>query len=190
MKRLGPILCHGYGSSETGLVATLDPAEYTPELADTAGKPLPDSRIRFTNPDGTPSGPGDIAVAGPGVAVGYWRRPDLDTTIVDGWLNTGDVGFLDDHGYLHILGRRRDMIDGVFPVQAENMLYQNANVRLAAAFPRTDHFATLVVPEPGATVDPTRLAANTSAALGVRLTVTLTDHIPLTEQGKPDQQAI
>ncbi|MEU7141378.1 AMP-binding protein [Nocardia sp. NPDC046473] len=187
LKRLGPILCHGYGSSETGLIAILDPAEYTFELADTAGKPLPDSRIRFTNMDGTS---GDIAVAGPGVAVGYWRRPDLDATIADGWLNTGDVGFLDDNGYLHILGRRRDLINGVFPAQVENLLYQFPEVRLASTFPGTEGFCAVVVPEPEATVDPTKLAADVSAALDVPLTVTLADHLPLTEQGKPDQQAM
>ncbi|WP_405163018.1 AMP-binding protein [Nocardia sp. NBC_01499] len=189
LNRLGPVLCHGYGSSETGLVAMLEPAEYTPDLLDTAGKLLPHRHIRFTNPDGTPatSGePGDIAVAGPGVAVGYWRRPDLDSAIADGWLDTGDVGFLDADGYLHILGRRRDMIGGIFPAQIENLLYQRPEVLLASAFSDTDHFHAVVVPEPGVAVDPARLAADALAALGVPVTVTLADHIPLTEQGKPN----
>ncbi|MFI6170396.1 class I adenylate-forming enzyme family protein [Nocardia sp. NPDC051052] len=192
LERLGPILCHAYGSSETGLVSMLGPEQYTPDRLDTAGPILPDARVRFTRPDGTPGDHGepcDIAVTGPHIASGYWRRPDLDAIIADGWISTGDVGFIDDNDDLHILGRRRDIIANVFPAQVEDLLYQQPGVRLASAFADTNQFRALVVLEPDAAFDPPAVLTALQADLDVAVTVVAVDRIPLTEQGKPDQQA-
>ncbi|MFI9402973.1 class I adenylate-forming enzyme family protein [Nocardia sp. NPDC052316] len=193
LRLLGPVLCHGYGSSEIGLASVLDPDQYTADRLDTAGPILPETRVRFTGPDGSPGAPGepcDIAVTGPYIASGYWGRPDLDAAIADGWISTGDVGFVDDHGDLHILGRRADIVDNVFPPQVEDLLYQQPGVRLASVFADTNQFRALVVAQPGAELDPGALMTELQTGLGVTVTVVVVDHIPLTEQGKPDLSAM
>jgi acyl-CoA synthetase (AMP-forming)/AMP-acid ligase II len=109
--------------------------------ADTSpGELAPDCEARFVGPDGedAPIGePGEIWVRGPGAMLGYYRDPQLtrDTVTRDGWLKTGDVGYLLPDGALRIVSRARDIIKRsgftVYPLEVEQQLAEHPAVRLA-----------------------------------------------------------
>lgn len=118
----GPVLAQGYGQTEALGIAAMGPQEFlidggiAPESRLTAcGRPaLPFCRAVVMGEDGAilPQGAhGEICVRGDQVMKGYYRNPEATAaTIVDGWLHTGDIGFFDERGYLHIVDRRKDMI--------------------------------------------------------------------------------
>lgn len=121
-----------YGLSETASqIVTLAP-EYMIEKLGSAGKPLFPAEIKIVK-DGHPTLPnheGEIIVKGPNVATGYLNRPDAtQETIKDGWLFTGDMGYLDDDGFLYVLDRRKDLIisggENVYPAEVEAALLQH-----------------------------------------------------------------
>ena len=95
------------------------------------GLPLPGVELRL---DGEPDEPGEILVKGPNVFPGYWERPDAtaDAFDGDGWFRTGDVGALDDDGYLRIVGRRKELIISggfnVYPREVEDVLRGHPDV--------------------------------------------------------------
>jgi long-chain acyl-CoA synthetase len=117
-----PVL-EGWGMTETtavGTVATLEHFKFG-----TVGRPLPGVEIRIADEDG------EILVRGPHVFREYWRNPEATAeTLVDGWLHTGDIGQLDDEGYLSITGRKKDIIitaggKNLTPSNIENDLKQS-----------------------------------------------------------------
>ncbi len=119
-----------YGLTETASqLATLAPEDALRKLG-SAGKPLYPNALRIVLPDGKiagPGEPGEIEIQGPVVTPGYWRRPDLTArAFSDGWLRTGDIGYLDEEGYLYVLDRRDDLIvtggENVFPAEVEAVL--------------------------------------------------------------------
>ncbi len=137
----GATLIEGYGLSESSGVVSCNPYG-GPQRAGTIGQPLPATRIRLVDkgdpsrpaPDGDP---GEIVVQGPQIMKGYWNRPDADaeTFIDDHWLRTGDVGMIDDDGYVRIVDRLKDMISvggfKVFPSQIEAVLFHHPAVKEA-----------------------------------------------------------
>ncbi|MBK6802313.1 MAG: AMP-binding protein [Novosphingobium sp.] len=137
-----------YGMTELSPVATmLDWEDHLPSprssaLLKSAGKPVATVEIAVIAPDGThlPTGShGEIAVRGPTVMMGYWNRPDLtQATIRNGWLHTGDIGFIDDEGYLTIADRLKDMIitggENVFSQEVEQALSTHPAVSQCAVF--------------------------------------------------------
>jgi long-chain acyl-CoA synthetase len=106
----------------------------------TSGKPAPGVHVRIGGPSGTGAEEktcGEILVKGPIVTPGYWEQPELThQTLKDGWLHTGDQGFIDAHGYLHLQGRRQDTINlggmKVAPQEVEDVLRSFPGVRDAA----------------------------------------------------------
>jgi long-chain acyl-CoA synthetase len=143
MAVFGCDLAQIYGLTETGNTAVcLPPADHRAggrRLA-AAGLPYPGVRLRIVATDGTdaPTGSvGQIAIATPAHMIGYWRQPDRTAaTLVDGWVLTGDAGYLDDAGYLHIRDRISDMIivggENVYPAEVENALCRHPAVVEAA----------------------------------------------------------
>ena len=117
-----PVL-EGWGMTETtavGTVSTLDHIKFG-----TVGRPMPGVEIRIAEEDG------EILVRGPNVFREYWDNPEATAeTLVDGWLHTGDIGSLDDEGYLSITGRKKDIIitaggKNLTPSNIENDLKQS-----------------------------------------------------------------
>ncbi|HZP12371.1 MAG TPA: long-chain-fatty-acid--CoA ligase [Nevskiaceae bacterium] len=137
----------GYGQTETTACLTmLNHADHEralrekPELLLSAGRALPGTEIRIEDPDGTVLASGDvgeIVVRGPQLMRGYWNRPEATAaTIRDGWLHTGDAGYLDDEGYLYVCDRVKDMIisggENIYPREIENVLFDLPAVADAA----------------------------------------------------------
>jgi fatty-acyl-CoA synthase len=205
-ERLGPVLAHTYGASEMGLVSALSPAEHAlhhPEVFACAGRVLPQVEIRFRRTDGALAGAGEagsIEVRSPAMASGYRNRPEQQAVAFqDGWYRTGDFGFLDPPGFLHILDRAADIawIDGVMvsPALLQDTLCRLPTIRYAVvvAGEQPDTWIAAVVPWCGTLADAAQCRNAIQAAYGVAagpLTVVSCQRIPLTEQGKPDRAAI
>src|SRR6266516_7122944 len=104
---LGIPVANGYGLTEAGTAITVNALK--PFRADTVGKPLPGMEVRIVN--AASDGIGEVAVRSKTVMNGYLNDPELTAeTIVDGWLMTGDLGRFDEHGNLHLSGRKKNMI--------------------------------------------------------------------------------
>jgi long-chain acyl-CoA synthetase len=141
----GSTLVEGYGLSESSGVVSCNPYAGV-HKAGTIGQPIAGTRVMLVDkedptrpaPDGEP---GEIVVAGPQIMGGYWHRPEADGTTfcfdTDGtrWLRTGDVGTIDDEGFIRIVDRLKDMIAvggfKVFPSEIERVLYRHPAVREA-----------------------------------------------------------
>jgi acyl-CoA synthetase (AMP-forming)/AMP-acid ligase II len=129
-----------YGLTE-GFVTILDRSEAARKGA-SVGVPPPFFRMRIVREDGTeaaPGEPGEIVGRGPMLMSGYYKRPDLTAQAIrDGWLHTGDVGYVDADGYLHLVDRIKDMIDSggvkVYPRDVEEVAARHPGVREVAVF--------------------------------------------------------
>lgn len=128
-----------YGLSETHTMDTYMPRERV--KWGTHGRPSTGVRIRIVNPDTgreLPAGEaGEIVLTSDGVFKGYWNKPEATAkTLVDGWVHTGDMGVVDDDGYLTFKGRFKEMIKvsgySVFPEEVETMLIRHPAIAQAA----------------------------------------------------------
>jgi long-chain acyl-CoA synthetase len=133
-------LVEGYGLSETSPVATCNPLD-TGGKAGSVGLPLPGTVIEVYSPIARTEKmdvgeKGEICVRGPQVMAGYWGRPkDTEAVMTDGALRTGDIGYLDEDGYLYLVDRIKDVIlcggYNVYPRVIEEALYQHPAVNEA-----------------------------------------------------------
>ncbi len=129
----GCVLVEGYGLSETSPVATCNPLVGL-NKAGSVGLPLPRTEISIRaldNPEQevAASERGEVCIKGPQVMLGYWNRPEDTAKVMlpDGWLRTGDVGIMDEQGYISIVDRIKDMIlyngYNVYPRNVEEAIY-------------------------------------------------------------------
>ncbi|WP_234401962.1 class I adenylate-forming enzyme family protein [Thermobifida halotolerans] len=134
------LLGAGYGLTECSATAAVS---YGPDYLarpDSVGMPVPVVDVRIVGPDGAdlpPGRVGEIWISGPGVVHGYWNRPEeTAATFVDGWLRTGDLGRLDDAGFLYVVDRAKDMIlrggENVYCAEVEAALQEHPAVLDAA----------------------------------------------------------
>ena len=133
--RTGHQVLERYGMTETSML-TSNPVKGERKPG-SVGMPLPGVGVRVTGSDYT-DGVGSIEVQGPNVFGGYWRRPELreEAFTADGWFRTGDLGRRDDEGYLHLVGRSKELIISgglnVYPADVESVLDALPGVRESA----------------------------------------------------------
>ncbi|MFN9192258.1 MAG: long-chain-fatty-acid--CoA ligase [Pseudomonadota bacterium] len=141
LKITGCPIVEGYGLSETSPVATVNRLDLT-EFSGTIGLPLPDTEIAIRDDAGNnvPFGtPGEICIRGPQVMAGYWNRPDETANVMtaDGFFKSGDIGVMDERGYVRIVDRKKDMIlvsgFNVYPNEIEQVVSLHPGVLECAA---------------------------------------------------------
>ena len=204
----GPVMMQGYGQTEApASIAMLRPEEY---LADGAprddarlsacGRPTPLVRLEIRANDGSAvaqGAPGEICVAGDLLMKGYYRDSgQTAATIIDGWLHTGDVGYLDAEGYLHITDRIKDMIItggfNVYPSEVEQVIWSHPAVTDCSVIGVPDEdwgeaVKAVVELHPGAHVDPETLISLCKERLGsvkAPKTIDIVDELPRSPVGK------
>lgn len=136
----GAKLVEGYGLTESSPVVCSNPYAGLNKTG-TVGQPVPGTFVKVVDREDPtrppPEGePGELLFSGPQIMKGYWRRPDADAEVFVGrWLRTGDVGLIDEDGYVKIVDRLKDMISvggfKVFPSQIEAILYHHPAVKEA-----------------------------------------------------------
>jgi fatty-acyl-CoA synthase len=194
-----------YGMTETASVHTISYIDRELRLG-SVGQAVPYSQIKIVRVDSDGRYAGDcavneigvVAMAGPGVFTGYLNDIHNDGAFVlPGWVNSGDLGRLDTEGYLWITGRAKDLIirggHNIDPMPIEELLYQHAEVGLAALVGQPDAYAgelpvAYVQLKPGATVSAGELLdylrSKTPERAAVPVAVHIIDAIPLTGVGK------
>ncbi|MBL8301529.1 MAG: AMP-binding protein, partial [Ideonella sp.] len=167
----------------------------------TVGFPLPGVGLRIRGSGGTPCAVdeiGDIEVTGPNVFKGYWRMPEKtkEEFTDDGWFRTGDVGKIDARGYVHIVGRSKDLIItggyNVYPAEIEGYLNEMDGVAESAVIgvPHPDFgeaVVAVVVSAPGARPEPAALVAGLKgriAGFKVPKQVFIAPELPRNAMGK------
>jgi fatty-acyl-CoA synthase len=201
----GPVLLQVYGTTETGVITMLPPGDHHDlRLCGTVGRPLNPAAVTIRDPDtGVALRTGEIgevcAVPRWSMA-GYWHEPELTAQAVrDGWVRTGDLGHLDDDGYLHLSGRLSDVMKvkgiRIHPEAVERVLNQAPGVSQAAVCgvenaDRVEQIYAAVVARPGAVVDLQGLRRHVSEALSdnhVPSVIDLCRQLPVVGPGKPDR---
>jgi long-chain acyl-CoA synthetase len=191
-----------YGLTEsTGGVVHLEPQDHRAHLLRSAGRPLPWVELRVVDPvterELRPHEVGEVWVRAPNVMAGYFNRPEeTAATLVDGWLRTGDGGYLDEDGYLFLTDRIKDMIvsggENVYPVEVEEALAQHPAVADVAVIGVPDErwgetVMALVIPRAGAVPAAEELVAFSRERLaGYKLprVVEFVEELPRTPSGK------
>jgi long-chain acyl-CoA synthetase len=168
----------GYGMTETNAYGPQNAADDYLRKPRSAGRVIPMMRIAVRDDDGNdlPAGEvGEIWFYGPSLIRGYWNQPEATAdTIVDGWLRSGDIGRLDDEGFVFVEDRAKDMIlrggENVYCAEVEAIIYNHPAVHEAAVLglphPRLgEEVAVVVMPRPGQTLDPADLQAHVAEHL-------------------------
>ncbi|MGW6247106.1 class I adenylate-forming enzyme family protein [Streptomyces roseolus] len=205
----GPVLHSWYGQSETLGLTEVRPEEHSRVGRHgqiTVGRPMPGVELVIRDMKGLPLPAGDqgeIYARSPGMMRGYWKQPELTAqTVRDGWIRTGDVGYLDDDGYLFLVGRCNDLIKlpggGVYPSEVEAVLLTHPAIAQCAVFGVCDedaaeHIHAAVVPAAGHRITPEELRAHVTTRLTrgyAPSTVHFVADIPRTSIGKPDQNRL
>ncbi|WP_153099309.1 long-chain fatty acid--CoA ligase [Paraburkholderia hayleyella] len=140
-EQTGTPIIEGYGLSETSPCVTCNPATAT-EYSGTIGLPLPSTEVSIRDEAGNevPLGePGEICIRGPQVMAGYWNCPDetAKVTTPDGYFKSGDIGIMDQRGFIKIVDRKKDMIlvsgFNVYPNEIEDVVAKHPGVYEVAA---------------------------------------------------------
>jgi long-chain acyl-CoA synthetase len=147
----GSIIAQGWGLTETSPVATANPIGV--EFNGSIGLPVPSTDVSIRDEAGTElpvDGVGEICVFGPQVMRGYWNQPEETEKVMFGdWLRTGDIGRMDDKGFVYIEDRKKDMIlvsgFNVYPNEVESVASANPGVLEVAAVAQQDENSGEVV---------------------------------------------
>jgi long-chain acyl-CoA synthetase len=138
----GGKLVEGYGLTESSPVTHSNFLWDRPRIKGSIGVPWPNTEVKVVSMDDGEIMPvgeiGEIIIKGPQVMKGYWNRPEAtEETIKDGWLYTGDLGYMDDKGYFYVVDRKKDMIIAggfnIYPREIEEVLYEHPDVLEAVA---------------------------------------------------------
>jgi long-chain acyl-CoA synthetase len=177
VKRIGEAFPNGYPQLGYGMTET---NAYGPSISGreflihpkSTGRALPTMKLRITDGDGNELGPGEVGeiwFSGPNLIRGYWNRPEATAeTIVDGWLRSGDIGYIDEEGFVYVSDRAKDMVlragENVYCAEVEAVIYQHPAIYEAAVFgvPHErlgEEVAAVIMPKPGSTFSVDELTA-------------------------------
>jgi long-chain acyl-CoA synthetase len=140
LRELGFGFVQGYGLTETSPILALNRLDNFKDNA--AGLPLPNVELKISNPDS--DGVGDIYAKGPNIMLGYYKNDEqTKSTFEDDWFVTGDVGFFDKDGFLHISGRKKNVIisrsgKNVFPEEIEDILNRSPYILESVVYGKKD----------------------------------------------------
>jgi long-chain acyl-CoA synthetase len=153
-KVTGCALIEGYGMTESSPVATINPMVDDVHFTGSIGLPVPSTAISIQDEDGKQLGigeVGEICIQGPQVMKGYWNQPEETSKVLsdDHWLRTGDIGRMDDAGFVYIVDRKKDMIlvsgFNVYPNEIEDTVMKHPGVAEVAAIGVPDEHSGEVV---------------------------------------------
>ncbi len=209
VRRLGPVLVQFYGQSEVGGISVLSADQHDPRRLDrlrSAGQVLPGVEVAVRDEEGRDVATGEhgeICVRSALLMQGYWKQPELTAQVLrDGWLHTGDIGYLDDEGFLTVVDRLKDMIivvgGHVYTSELEDLLNSHPDVLQSAVFgvrdaDRMEQVHAVVVARAGSGVDEQTLRALVRKERGAMyepVRITFAEALPLTEAGKPDKNLL
>ena len=195
-----------YGMTELGPIATILPHEDhqldgpLSVRARSGGRAAPHADVRIVNPDGNdvPRGTvGEIIVRGGHVTPGYWHKPEETAAAIrDGWMHTGDGGRMDEHGYVYIVDRIKDMIvtggENVYSTEVENAVAQHPAVQAVAVIGLPDPqwgecVHAVVVLRPGEQASAEEIREHTKSLIAgykAPRTVNFVDALPVSGAGK------
>lgn len=152
LDRTGNTILQGYGLTETSPAAIVNPVDS--DFTGAIGLPMSSTDVMICDDSGNPLAAGEIGeicIRGPQVMEGYWQRPQdtADVMLPGGWLKTGDIGRMDDRGYVFIEDRKKDMIlvsgFNVYPNEIENIVVEMDGILEAAAIGLADERAGEIV---------------------------------------------
>jgi long-chain acyl-CoA synthetase len=194
----------GYGCTEAATFISSNPLGA--RRLGSVGLPVPGCTVSIQDESGRelPAGQdGEICVRSPGVMTGYWHADDASATaLAGGWLHTGDIGHLDQDGYLYVVDRKKDLIlrggFNVYPRDIEDVLLAHPAVAQAGVVGRPDprlgeEVVAFVALRPGAQATPEELtgyARQHLAASKYPRQITIVDSVPLTSVGKLDRKKL
>lgn len=197
------IIIEGYGLSEASPVTHANPLDKEKRKVGSIGLPFPSTDCKIVDLDNKSKDlavgeVGELAVKGPQIMAGYHNRPDetKDVLSKDGWLYTGDIAKIDEHGWTYIVDRKKDLINAsgykVWPNEVEEVLFEHPKIREAAVIgipdeTRGETVKAFVVLEPGqtATVDEIRAFSKEKMAVyKVPTHIEFVDELPKSQVGK------
>ena len=194
----------GYGCTESASIISSTPLGK--RRKGSVGFPVPGCEVTIRDDAGAvlPTGTdGEICARSAGIMSGYWHAPEITaTTVVDGWLHTGDIGHVDEDGYLYVVDRKKDLIIrggfNVYPRDVEDVLVGHPAVAMAGVVGRPDtrlgeEVVAYVSLRPGATATAEELTAYAKehlAATKYPRQITVLDQVPLTSVGKLDRKRL
>jgi fatty-acyl-CoA synthase len=201
----GVRVVQGYGLTEAGNFSAV-PIPDIPDKSLTAGKPTMRCQLRVVDASGhdvAPGARGEIVVRGPSIMLGYWQNPEATRQVIrDGWFHTGDLGFTDEEGFLHVVDRIKEIIvvgvSNVSPADLEAVLAESPDIDAAAVVGRPDEElgevpVAFVVPAPGRTLARAQVLSLFEGRLAPYKhprDVIFLEALPRTSVGKPEKKAL
>ena len=192
----------GYGLTETSALVAVTPVENN--KFGSVGRPVPGTEVAIFDDDDKPlplGEPGEICCRSPAVTSGYWRSPEITADALrNGWLHTGDVGYLDEDGFLFIIDRKKDLIIrggfNVYPRDIEDALLEHPSVATAGVVGRPDElhgeevvaFVSLADAGRRHRGGVGRVGASADRRLQIPTQVHIVDSLPLTAVGQARPQ--
>lgn len=196
-------LCNGYGLTETSPVISFDLQDHLVPT-NTVGKPVIGVQCQLRDEDGTilSQGIGTLWIKGDNVMLGYYNAPEAtQSVLVDGWLNTGDLAYIDEEGNIVICGREKDLVVNkgikIYPQEVENILMSHPAVLMAALVGKPDKhgeiaIAFIMAKDPSQTLaqELRDLCANNLAAYKIPHDFIIVNELPLTSTNKVDKKIL
>ncbi len=207
-ERFGAVVLSRYSCTEAGTGLGTQPTDPPEDAEETVGRPRAGVELALLDDHDRPVAPGSlgaVCLRSAAVMTGYWRDPEATAAAftADGFVRTGDLGWLDDRGRLHLAGRSKEMyVRGgfnVFPAEVESVLAGHGSVAALAVVPRTDPVmgeigVAVLVPRPGGPA-PRLEELRTWGALQLASyklpeDLLVVDDLPLTAMDKVDRRAL